>query len=203
MILKKPYAFLIKNFRKIHFILAILSVFIIIKTNTIVTFFKDYIANNYTVAVTDTLVKDTISNWLYVSIILTIIALILIYILLKTKKKPRKFYLFSIIYYMILLTFIIIASILISSLTRGLWDTASARIYRDFANMIFYPSFIFPIITFIRSLGFNIKQFNFKSDLKKLEITDKDSEEIELSLNFDNYKAKRTIRRFIREFKYF
>ena len=105
MILKKPYAFLIKNFRKIHFILA-------------------------TVAVTDTLVKDTISNWLYVSIILTIIALILIYILLKTKKKPRKFYLFSIIYYMILLTFIIIASILISSLTRGLWDTASARIYR-------------------------------------------------------------------------
>lgn len=203
MILKKPYAFLIKNFRKIHFILAILSVFIIIKTNTIVTFFKDYIANNYTVAVTDTLVKDTISNWLYVSIILTIIALILIYILLKTKKKPRKFYLFSIIYYMILLTFIIIASILISSLTRGLWDTASARIYRDFANMIFYPSFIFPIITFIRSLGFNIKQFNFKSDLKKLEITDKDSEEIELSLNFDNYKAKRTIRRFIREFKYY
>ena len=203
MILKKPYAFLIKNFRKIHFILAILSVFIIIKTNTIVTFFKDYIANNYTVAVTDTLVKDTISSWLYVSIILTIIALILIYILLKTKKKPRKFYLFSIIYYMILLTFIIIASFLISSLTRGLWDTASARIYRDFANMIFYPSFIFPIITFIRSLGFNIKQFNFKSDLKKLEITDKDSEEIELSLNFDNYKAKRTIRRFIREFKYY
>ena len=203
MILKKPYAFLIKNFRKIHFILAILSVFIIIKTNTIVTFFKDYIANNYTVAVTDTLVKDTISNWLYVSIILTIIALILIYILLKTKKKPRKFYLFSIIYYMILLTFIIIASILISSLTRGLWDTASARIYRDFANMIFYPSFIFPIITFIRSLGFNIKQFNFKSDLKKLEITDKDSEEIELNLNFQTYKAERTIRRFIRELKYY
>ena len=62
MILKKPYAFLIKNFRKIHFILAILSVFIIIKTNTVVGFFKEYVANNYSVIESDYLVSSTISN---------------------------------------------------------------------------------------------------------------------------------------------
>ena len=56
---------------------------------------------------------------------------------------------------------------------------------------------------FIRSLGFDVKKFNFKSDLKELEITDKDSEEIELNLNFQTYKAERTIRRFIRELKYY
>lgn len=203
MILKKPYAFLIKNFRKIHFLLAILSSFIVYKSNIIVNFFKEYIQNNYSVSITDTLVKDTISNWLYITIILSIIALIAIYILLKVKNKPRKVYLFSIIYYIILFIFIIISSFLISSLTKGLWDTASARMYRDFANIIFYPGLVIPIIMFIRALGFNIKQFNFKNDLKELEITDKDSEEIELSLNLETYKTKRTIRRFIREFSYY
>lgn len=55
----------------------------------------------------------------------------------------------------------------------------------------------------IRSLGFDVKKFNFKSDLKELEITEKDSEEIELNLNFQTYKAERKIRRFVRKLKYY
>ena len=106
MILKKPYAFLIKNFRKIHFILAILSVFIIIKTNTVVGFFKEYVANNYSVIVSDDLVSSTISNWLYVAIIVMIITLISVYVLLKLKKKPTKLYFFTILYYIILLNMV-------------------------------------------------------------------------------------------------
>ena len=179
MILKKPYAFLIKNFRKIHFILAILSVFIIIKTNTVVGFFKEYVANNYSVIVSDDLVSSTISNWLYVAIIVMIITLISVYVLLKLKKKPTKLYFFTILYYIILLIGIIIASVLISSLSKGLWATASARTYRDFANIIYYPSYFFLIFLSIRALGFDVKKFNFKNDLKELKITEEDSEEIE------------------------
>ena len=112
-------------------------------------------------------------------------------------------YFFTILYYIILLIFIIIAAVLIGSLTDGLWPAASARTYRDFANILYYPSYFSCLLMFIRSLGFDVKKFNFKSDLKELEITDKDSEEIELNLNFQTYKAERTIRRFIRELKYY
>ena len=203
MILKKPYAFLIKNFRKIHILLTILTGFIIFETHQLVVFFRDYIANNYSVTVTDNLVSTTISPWLYISIIVTILILVAVYILLKTKKKPTKMYFFTILYYIILLIFIIIAAVLIGSLTDGLWPAASARTYRDFANILYYPSYFSCLLMFIRSLGFDVKKFNFKSDLKELEITDKDSEEIELNLNFQTYKAERTIRRFIRELKYY
>ena len=203
MILKKPYAFLIKNFRKIHILLTILTGFITFETHQLVVFFRDYIANNYSVTVTDNLVITTISPWLYLSIIITILILLAVYILLKTKKKPTKMYFFTILYYIILLIFIIIAAVLIGSLTDGLWPAASARTYRDFANILYYPSYFFCLLMFIRSLGFDVKKFNFKSDLKELEITDKDSEEIELNLNFQTYKAERTIRRFIRELKYY
>lgn len=203
MILKKPYAFLIKNFRKIHILLTILTGVIIFETHHLVVFFRDYIANNYSVTVTDNLVSTTISPWLYVFIIVTILILIAVYVLLKTKKKPTKMYFFTILYYIILLIFIIIASILIGSLSDGLWPTASARTYRDFAIIIYYPAYFFSLLMLIRSLGFDVKKFNFKSDLKELEITEKDSEEIELNLNFQTYKAERKIRRFIRELKYY
>lgn len=203
MILKKPYALLIKNFRKIHILLTILSIFTLVQSHKLLSFFHDYIANNYSVTVTDSLVKDTISPWLYLSIILTILILIAVYILLKVKKKPTKIYFFTILYYVILLIFIIIAAFLIGNLSDGLWPAASARTYRDLANIVYYPSYFFIVLMVIRSLGFDVKKFNFKSDLKELEITDADSEEIELNLNFDTYKAERNIRRFIRELKYY
>lgn len=203
MILKKPYALLIKNFRKIHILLTILSVLIVIETNKIAGFFRAYTANNYSVTVTDDLVSTTINPWIYVLILVTIGILVAIFVLLKNKKKPTKMYFFTILYYVILLIFIIIAAFLIGSLSKGLWATANARTYRDFANLVYYPSLIFPVLLGLRGLGFNVKQFNFKSDLKELEITEKDSEEIELNLNFQTYKAERTIRRFIRELKYY
>ena len=48
MILKKPYGMLIKNFRKIHIILTILTIFISIEAHNILNFFNEYVANNYT-----------------------------------------------------------------------------------------------------------------------------------------------------------
>ena len=61
MILKKPYAFLIKNFRAIHILLTLLCVYITYKTTGVISFFREYIANNYSVTVTDNLVTSTIS----------------------------------------------------------------------------------------------------------------------------------------------
>lgn len=203
MILKKPYAFLIKNFRSIHFLLTILSVIILISSHSVVDFFAEYIKNNYSVTVVDSLVSEVISPILYILIIITIIMLIAVYILLKNKNKPTKLYLFSIIYYIVLFISIIISAALINNLTEGLWSTTEARMYRDIGNIIYYPGFFFPLFMLIRALGFDVKKFNFKSDLKELEITEEDSEEIEVNLNFETYKYTRGIRRFIRELKYY
>ena len=42
MIIRKPYAFLMKYFRKIHILLLMLSIFIFYKTNTFYSFVKQY-----------------------------------------------------------------------------------------------------------------------------------------------------------------
>ena len=46
MILRRPYAFLIKHFRLIHLILFILFAYITLKANNILSFFKEYINVN-------------------------------------------------------------------------------------------------------------------------------------------------------------
>lgn len=203
MILKKPYAILIKYFRLIHIILTVLSVFIALSLRKLVHFFQTFIANNYSITITPNLVSDTISPFLYIAIIISLIILGAVYILLQVKKKPNKLYLVISGYYIILLIGIIISAILINGLSVSLWETASARMYRDLSGIIYYPIYIIVIILITRSLGFNVKQFNFKDDLKELEITEADSEEIELNLNFQTYKFLRFLRRLKREFKYY
>ncbi len=203
MILKKPYGFLIKRFRIIHIILTLLTIYIAVSSRQILTFIRTFISNGYSVTVVDNMSSQYISWTLYLTIFLVIISLIAIFILLRSKKKPNKIYMAAIIYYAILLVFVFIAAFLIDGLKESLWSTAAARTYRDIAQLIYYPQFFFIIVLGIRSLGFNVKQFDFKNDLKELEITDEDSEEIELNINFQTYKAERFIRRFIREFYYY
>lgn len=203
MILKKPYAFLIKNFKLVHLVLGILMVLISIFSYQIVDFIRTFIKNGYTITVTSNMVDTIINPVIYLLFLLVIGAFTLIMILLKSKDKSVKTYLFAIIYYVLLLIMVIIASGLINGLQVKLWATADARTYRDLANIIYYPQFIFVVIIFIRALGFNVKQFNFKNDLQEIEVTDSDSEEIELNVNFETYKAERFIRRFIRELKYY
>ena len=200
MILKKPYGFLIKRFRIIHIILTLLTIYIAVSSRQILTFIRTFISNGYSVTVVDNMSSQYISWTLYLTIFLVITSLIAIFILLRSKKKPNKIYMAAIIYYAILLVFVFIAAFLIDGLKESLWSTAAARTYRDIAQLIYYPQFFFIIVLGIRSLGFNVKQFDFKNDLKELEITDEDSEEIELNINFQTYKAERFIRRFIGEF---
>lgn len=203
MIFKKPYGFLIKHFKIIHIILTLLTIYIAITTRGILSFFRRFISNGYSITVIDNMASEYVNWTIYVTIILVIISLIAIFILLRTKKKPNKIYLAAIIYYFILLIAVIISYYLISSLNNGLWSTAAARTYRDIAQMIYYPQFLFIIILGIRSLGFNVKQFDFRSDMRELEITEADSEEVELNINFETYKAERFFRRLIRELYYY
>lgn len=78
-----------------------------------------------------------------------------------------------------------------------------SRIFRDVSLLLIIPQIVFFISFLIRGLGLNIKKFNFQEDLKELEISEKDNEEVEVTFKQDATNLKRTIRRFFREFKYY
>ncbi len=201
MIFKKPYGFLIRHFKLIHIILTILTIYIAVRSGTVLAFFRNFISNGYTVSVYEGIASATVRPLLFLVIILVIITLITMFVLLKSKNKPNKFYFFAILYYILLLVALIISYMLINGLNEALWETTAARTYRDIAQMIYYPQFIFVAILAIRAIGFNVKQFDFQKDM--LEITDSDSEEVELNINFQTYKAKRAVHRTFRELYYY
>jgi len=203
VVFKRPYGLLIKYFRLIHIVLTGLLLLILSNTQKIVDFLQLYTKSNYSVNVTDNMASTYINSFLYLYILIALGIILSIYILLRFKKKPNQVYLMALIYYTTLFISVIIASALITSLEDSLWNTQSARLYRDIGNVIFYVQYFFLIMMVIRSLGFDVKKFNFKNDLKELDLSEEDSEEIEISITFNSYKLFRLIRRFIREFKYY
>ena len=100
MILRKPYAFLIKNFKKIHLILTILMIYITYKCNHILAFFNEYIEERV-YEYTGKLAISYINIYMYIIIILIIIVVVSILILMRQKKKPIFLYLFMIIFYLV------------------------------------------------------------------------------------------------------
>ncbi len=202
MILKKPYAFLIKHFRIIHIALVIPIFYLLYCTHNIIGFFRDYINSNYYTAISN-IAGTYINYFMYFAILLILVIGIFIYFLMRKKEKSTKFYFFLIVFYVILLVILGITHGILSGMEIQTIEAAVARAYRDIAYIFYLPQFFFAAFTLFRGVGFDIKKFNFETDIKELEITDIDSEEFEFTLGIEDYKIKRNIRRFIREFKYY
>ena len=77
------------------------------------------------------------------------------------------------------------------------------RLLRDFSRFNFWILIITCIPVLIRGLGFDIKKFNFNRDLQDLRLEEKDSEEVEVSIDLSSDRIKRTGRRTVRELKYY
>lgn len=201
MVFKKPYAFLIKNFKIIHIILCVIILFITNKFGNLVTFFGDYTTNNIRV------VEGTASNYVsplfIISTILVIAFSIIMVVLMRRKQKPYTFYILTSAYYILIFILLIIASNTITSLNDATMSQKTSRALRDIYLILSFPNYYFIIMYIIRGIGFDIKKFNFSKDLKELEISAEDNEEFEFVLGTDTYKYERKARRIIREFKYY
>lgn len=201
MVLRKPYAFLIRNFKLIHFILAILMGVFFSKLRSIADFFKEYIDQGIYGKVYNA-VSDNIGA---IGIILPVIiigVLILIAYILNMKQKPIRFYIIGIITYIVEIILLIIASFILNSIQHGSVSITLIDIFYDFFNIISYIPVVFIVITLARAVGFNIKQFNFKKDLMELNISEEDSEEFELEVDVDTEDIKAKINRKLRFIKY-
>ena len=202
MILKKPYAFLIKHFKLIHLLLCIPFIYLIIRIGAIASFFSSYVQANYYTSETN-LAGTYINYFMYGAILLIILLALSIYFLMRQKEKDTKFYMGMMVYYIFFLVALTICHSVLGSVENATIEAQTVRIFRDLTYIVYLPQFFFLGYSILRGIGFDIKKFNFEEDAKELEISDIDSEEFELVIGKDAYKYKRTFRRFLREFKYY
>ena len=203
MVFKKPYAFLIKYFKLINFGIALIAIYIAYRNYNIFNFFNEYIANNYSGNYYPGFFNEYISPFLYLTIIILLIAIVSIYLLLVYKKKPTKMYVLTAIYYIIFIILLGFFKDVMIGIESTVLTAEESRLYRDISIISLIPQVIIIILYILRAIGLNIKNFNFESDLKEIEIHESDSEEVEFVLKKDNVKLRRNINRFIREFKYY
>ena len=199
MILRRPYAFLIKNFKIIHIIMFLLLGYTTYRASNIVSFFKDYIQDSRT----EILPNFYSFGLVYFFIILFIISSIAILYLMKYKNKPRLIYIISIIISVIAFILFIYLGNTVYSLTTTSVTGRVLRLYRDISRINYYMLFIMCIPFIIRGLGFDIKKFNFNKDLMELNINEEDSAEVEVNVDLTPDGLKRRGRKYLRELSYY
>ena len=151
MIVKKPYAFLIKHFRIIHGILFVLLGYIMLKSADISSFFSDYASKQYFVKF-DGLTSMYIDYVTFLAIIASAILVLIIGAILKLKNKNITSY----IYIFIELIGVFIYYIYMFSVFRNLelnyLDMESVRNLRDISLMAMLPQLIFLFVVLGRTL---------------------------------------------------
>ena len=202
MIIKKPYAFLIKNFILIHGLLFGLLGYILLKSIDISSFFADYVTNHSFIRL-ENLTSMYINYTVFLCIILAAILVLIIGAILKLKNKNANSYIYIFISLIIVFVYYIYMFSIFKGLETESLDQQTVMLLRDIALMILVPQAIFLFVILGRTLGFNLKQFDFKKDLEELDIDSTDNEEVEVILGNNNYKYARFFRKSLRLTKYF
>ena len=202
MVFRKPYAFLIRNFKKINVLLLALVIFIAYKDIALYGFLKDYASTAiYNSAL------DSITNYVnifgYLSLLLILgISLALAY-LLKYKNKPYAFYLYiAISNFLTLLVFFYVWYYFSKGVFSGYSMEASRNLmYITLTTVL--PYIVSVLLLFVRSIGLDLKKFGFNEDREFLETSEEDREEVEVEVAFDKDIFVRQFRNKVRLFKYF
>lgn len=201
MILKKPYAFIIKYFKFIHFLLTLLVAYLIYRTNLILNFLSNYINSNISV------IGQNLTNNLFnilcfiIPIVIVLFALIFIGIMYK-KGKPYLFYIINIFIFVAFFVILLYSYQIINHMQTAALDIRVIKIIHDLLIILIGLEVISLIIFLIRAIGFDIKKFDFLSDVNKFDITDSDKEEFEFDIKIDFDERKRFFRRRKRYLKY-
>lgn len=200
MILKRPYAFLVKHFKIIHTILLAFSIYLLVKSWNLCNFLGKYIDSNMRIGTGAT---SYISTLMIIATIIMILAAGIILYLMKYKKKPILFYLYTIILNVILLVAFFIMSNFLYNIQFETPDLRLVNIIKDIYYTLTIAQIPIILFSFFRAIGFDVKKFDFKKDLMDLGIDEKDNEEYEVELNLDTEDIKAKARKRIRFIKYF
>ncbi len=200
MVFRKPYAFFIKSFKKIHLVLILLCAFIYSRTLQLRSFNNDFLTYQSYDSFFEPISKY-LSPLLYLALSAVIVSFLILLIILKRKNKPWKLYLVPIFTYLGLLVTFLYTSGFYNSYNGG-FATTTVRAINNFVSIFLFPQYAVFIILIVRVLGLDIKNFNFAADEEVLDLDQDDREEFEVSVNFDKYALKRNIKRFKRNLIY-
>ena len=199
MILRKPYAFLIKRFKLIHFILSALLIFVIYRITNILSFFNEYMDMSPTI-ISKNVAPTLYSASMIISLVLLILFSIVIMCLMFFKQKNVTFYALFILICLMTGGYLYYSYGIVEVLEKGLVAVKTLRFVRDLSFITVSVQFIFLIVLVVRTIGFNIKKFDFGREM--LKVNDEDREEFEFDVSFDSDKFKRNLKRNFRNFKY-
>ena len=201
MIIRKPYAFLIKNFKKLHIFLLLLSLFVAYKLINVSSFINEFMNLGIYDAFNEPISKH-ISFLLSLSILLLIVGSISILLLLRHKKKPWKIYLVPFFEYLALFFVLGMVKSFFANYTNDI-ETTDLRLSRDLLFIFIFLQLPAIFIYGMRVFGLDISKFNFNMDQEFLELSEADREEVEISINVDKHSFKRLFKKFIRNINYF
>ena len=201
MIIRKPYAFLIRNFKKIHIFLLVLGIFVAYKLIKISGFVNEFMRFATYDSYSDPITRY-ITFFTTISVFILFVGSLSLLFLLRHKNKPWKIYLIPVIeYFALLLVLSMIKSFFLNYTTEV--ATADLRLYKDFLMMFLIGQVPALGIFIIRGIGLDIKKFNFTNDEEFLELKEEDREEIEIGLNVDKYTFIRFFKKMLRNINYF
>ena len=202
MILRKPYAFLIKYFQKINILLLLLVGFVFYQNTQIHQFVKDYLATsvyNPTIASIDSYAN----GYVYLAFIaIMVISAILIY-LLRYKDKPYASYVYILIANFITFAFFLYTDNYFTYKAIEGYNLVAIKVVKDLLFISTLPYYPMIFILLIRSIGIDLKNFGFQEDKEFAEINEADREEVEVQVGFDKDRFIRKVKYYFRHFKYF
>ena len=201
MIIRKPYAFLIKNFKKIHIVLLFLSLFVAYKLAGVNRFINQFMETGIYDPFSNQ-IAQYVSIWVKFSLILIVVGSVSLLILLRYKGKPWKIYLIPIIEYFFLFLVLNMITSFFKTYSIDI-NPLDIKFSRDLLVIFLLVQFPAIGIFGMRTLGLDYKKFKFNSDQEFLELSEKDREEIEIAIDFDINSLKRLYRRTIRNINYF
>ena len=202
MILRKPYAILIKYFKLMHIIMFVVFAYLVFVIRKIYLFFSEYVqTSNFTYF--EDMTSRFIPTIAFFLIILLLGFAIGIFLLMRKKDKPVLFYRLMIIYCTILLGSFIYFFVFFKSLESTVYEPLRIVINRDISLFIYIVNFFFVAFSFIRGFGFDIKKFSFDKDKKELQLEESDSEEYEVNVSIEKEDIVDFFNRQKREFRYY
>lgn len=201
MILRKPYAFLVKHFKLIHILLTLTIAFLVYRTNVILNFLNRYIDSNQTLVI-ENATNVVFNIWMFFLPFVIIVLSLIIISLMYVKKKPIFLYIFNIVLAIAILVLYNLSYSILVDMETVLMESRNVRLFRDFITILELFQCASLLTVLIRATGFDIKKFNFAKDLEELEISETDNEEFEVNLEVDTNEVHRKINRFWRFAKY-
>ena len=202
MIIRKPFAFLVEKFKLLHFIILIPCIYLIYMFWRVSGFFNTFVANNYVTNIADLKGK----YFSFLMIIASIVIIVFALLVASLFKKKNKFYfpyvLIAISYTIIFFTSAFLPGLLHNAEIASL-ESSTSLIIRGVMSIEFYAQFILVFMFLLLAFGFDIRTGEFLDIKEEINLDENDSEEIEINIKSDDYKAKRFARRYFREIKYY